>query len=445
MKKLLLLSCLAAAAPCFAGVETATYDAYDGFTCTPLYNISRNVDQQEFLATPMAEYTNKTRSMVARDGKLYIAESRTMTVNDESNDFAHLIVIDQLTGKIEGRVQLTLNGEPISGLLCAQQIGLDDFGNIWLMPLVGSSEGSPYKIYHIKDVVSGETELVAQLTLPTSEAEAYGRHDFYDIVGDVTGKEAGTVMMSPVASGADLFVVGFSRDQGSDKWEPHMSGYYAGIMGDSYPAGQSTWNGAPMVRIVRDEDHSGSIFYIDAFVTAPALYNIDGTMLDSFAAAPEYAPKVGPNGVSEFSFGGKDFLIYTLCDYDLSPGSQIRIVEFGPDMGFEGMQLAWDVPKGGLGDVSDTGSRMMGICPVIVTDDNGKEGCYLSVYKCNNGLATYLIAEPGFEASAIDITTDKANGPVEFFDLQGRRIVNPVAGTMVIKRQGDETTKEIIR
>ena len=200
-----------------------------------------------------------------------------------------------------------------------------------------------------------------------------------------------------------------------------------------------------MVRIVRDEDHSGSIFYIDAFVTAPALYNIDGTMLDSFAAAPEYAPKVGPNGVSEFSFGGKDFLIYTLCDYDLAPGSQIRIVEFGPDMSFEGMQLAWDVPKGGLGDVSDTGSRMMGICPVIVTDDNGKEGCYLSVYKCNNGLATYLIAEPGFEASAIDITTDKANGPVEYFDLQGRRIVNPVAGTMVIKRQGDETTKEIIR
>lgn len=37
------------------------------------------------------------------------------------------------------------------------------------------------------------------------------------------------------------------------------------------------------------------------------------------------------------------------------------------------------------------------------------------------------------------------NAPVEYFDLQGRRINNPAAGTVVIRRQGSQVTKMIVK
>lgn len=45
-----------------------------------------------------------------------------------------------------------------------------------------------------------------------------------------------------------------------------------------------------------------------------------------------------------------------------------------------------------------------------------------------------------------DITVgDKANAPVEYYNLQGMRIAAPVEGQLVIKRQGSEVEKLIIR
>lgn len=449
MKKFLLLSALiAGTVPSFAIVENDTYEAYDGIECKNLYNFSLNYSKDEFAETPMAEFNNRTRSMVARDGKLYIGESRTMVVGEESTDVAHLIIIDQATGKIENRLQLTHNGNPITGLLCANQIGVDDFGNLWMIGLVGDSGTKPWTVYHIKDVVTGECDIVAELKVPDEEAEVFGRHDYYDLVGDVTGTQAGTVVMSPVANGTNTFVVGFEREQGSDVWGPHMEDYYSNYMSETYPADQATWNGAPMIRIIRDEEYSANLFYIDAFVTCPALYNVEGTLLDSFAFAQDLAPAIGPNGVMEFSFLDRDFMAYTLYDYDQPPlGSQVRVVELGPDQAFEGMKLAWDLPKGGLGETSDSGTRMMGICPSLLTDKNGKRGCMLSIFKCANGLTTYLLSEPGFEAGVNEIENDMDNSdaPVEYFDIQGRRLNDTVPGQLVIKKQGTAVSKMLVK
>lgn len=49
-------------------------------------------------------------------------------------------------------------------------------------------------------------------------------------------------------------------------------------------------------------------------------------------------------------------------------------------------------------------------------------------------------------AGISDITADvDANVPVQYFNLQGQRIVNPAAGQLVIKRQGSTVTKEIVK
>lgn len=458
MKKFLLpaaMFAMVASAPVYAGVETTKYDTVDGIECTNLYNISRNLDGElgtaEFNAAPFAEFGNKTRSMALKDGKLYIAHSRTMVEGEDSNDYAHLIVYDQLTGKFLYQVQLTVDGAPLKGLLCANQIGFDDFGNLWLIGLCGDTSKTPWRIYHVKDLVNGQTELVAELMLSEDEIDAKGRHDYYDLVGDVTGKESNTIVMSPVASGDKCYVVGYNREQGTDQWNPHMSGgeYYSLEAAETYPADKTSWNGAPMVRIIRDEEHSGELYYVDSFETYPALYNTEGAMVDGFINSDaEMLPKANANGVMEFSLAGIDYLVYTKQDYDGAPGTQVRVAKMGDGMSFDGLAVSWDLPANGLGTLTDSGSRMMGICPSVVTDDAGKQACYLSIYKCNGGLATYRINEPGYKNGVDAIQADNTdnNAPVEMFNLNGVRVDAAAAAPgLYITRQGTAVSKVVIK
>lgn len=48
-------------------------------------------------------------------------------------------------------------------------------------------------------------------------------------------------------------------------------------------------------------------------------------------------------------------------------------------------------------------------------------------------------------AGVQSITVDNENAPVQYFNMQGMRISNPMPGQMVIKRQGDKATKLIIK
>lgn len=457
MKKTLLLAGAAAVALTgMAGVEKTVYPDMDGLSCTNLWNVSRTLDNNEFNASEFAQFNNKTRSTAVMGDVLLVAQSKTMVEGENSNDYATLMHYDLYTGKYLKSVQLSVNGTPISGLLCANQIGVDDAGNLWMVGLTGDSNKTPFKIYHVLDINTGETELAATIEVPEDEKNTTARrHDYYDLVGDVTGKTMNAVFMTPVANDDQCSIIGFAREQGSDQWTPHMdAGEYAvGICMDTYPAGQTTWNGAPMLRIVRDEDNSASTFYVDAFVTPPTLYDNSSAMIDNFGSvAGELVPTNGANGCTEFELGGDTFLVYALRDYDGAPGSQVSVTKFGDDLSFESMKGMWVLPQDGFGTITDTGSRMFGMNPVKRIDSNGNEAIYLALAKCNGGMAAYRIAQPGFDASQFeagvnDIVADDttANATVEYFNLLGESVANPAAGQLVIKRQGNTVEKMIVR
>lgn len=50
----------------------------------------------------------------------------------------------------------------------------------------------------------------------------------------------------------------------------------------------------------------------------------------------------------------------------------------------------------------------------------------------------------GYNAEVADICVDE-NAPVEYFNLQGQRVINPAKGQIVIKRQGGATVKELVK
>ena len=55
----------------------------------------------------------------------------------------------------------------------------------------------------------------------------------------------------------------------------------------------------------------------------------------------------------------------------------------------------------------------------------------------------YVLIGP--KATGVDsIEADYSNAPVEYFDLMGRRVLNPSKGQIVIERQGSKTVKKVI-
>lgn len=456
MKKLLLPAlAVAMAMPAMAAVETTPYEVKAGLKCTSLYNVSRATSIDEFNADEFSKFKDKIRSIVSYKDYLVMAYSKKIAVaEDKTDDVAHLLLYNMKTGKFVKEVQLSVDGKFIQGTLCANSIGVDDFGHLWLCPLVFDSMKTPMSVYVIDDVETGATHLEASLVIPDEdkvEGVAF-RHDFYDIVGDVTGKEGPSVFMTAPAKGGGTHVVGFRREQGASTWGAHMSdyGYVVQKYDDVFPAGTADWAGATMVHIVRDEEHSGSLFYVDAMSTHPILYNTSGTMMDNFSAAPDAAPtKVEGNGVYELTLNGTTYMIASDREYGTEPGVQFRINKMGEGAAFEGSETLWLVPSNGLGTISDGGSRAMAIAVKVEKDTNGLEGAYVAVARANNGYAGYLIAPEAYVPNGMggvnDIVADDNNAPVQYYNLQGVRLDNPAKGQLVIKRQGATATKTLVK
>lgn len=460
MKKSLLFGTmlLAGVTSAMAVTDGVTYESHDGISCVNKWIDSRVDNIYGWNKLPFAELYAKARTAciatINGEEKIAVGFSKTITVDEKSNDYAHLVIINFFTGEAEKTLQLTCDGEAITGLLCANQVGCDEAGNVWIAGYVattfGESGASPLKIYKVDNFETGACTLAASLELPAEEADKTGRIDYCNIAGDITRATMPCVVMSSLnADGTHVY--GWRAEQGSDEWAGLFDDYVCNTIVDTYPEGQTMWGTAPTVTIVKDEEVSGSLFYVDGFTTCPTLYNTEGTIVESFASATDLAPKVGTNGVGEFSLGDVNFVVYSIGQYDVDPGCQIRVARLGDGMSFEGMQSYWDLPQGGLGQVSDGGTRYHAVDTKIYTDANGKQGAYLLTYKCNNGLGVYAVAEEGWQdpnaAGVNDAVVDQNNNArVEYFNLNGQAVkANNLTPGFYITRQGNKVEKVIVK
>ena len=468
MKKFLLLGAAVLGLSSMATanvVDGHTYaaDAETGITCKSKWIIDRVHTPEQFTSLGfVAEGGTRARSAVVdtENNKIYIGYSRTLVVDSTSNDYAHLEIFDLETGAFEGEVALTCDGAPITGLLCANQVGIDDAGNLWICGMYSDVSAKPAQIYVVEDIKTGACKNVGQWALPAEESNAGGRCDYWDVVGDITGETSNAVCMAAVGSttaGEKLCIYRWELAQGATEWvanEDDFAGYVSYMDGlETYPADQATWgSSSATTRIVAEEGHVGSMFYVDGFTTCPSLYLSSLSLAESFASATDLAPAVGCNGVNEFVLG-KDaqipFLVYAEAQYNTSPGCRINICQLGEGMTFEGMRKLWSVPETGLGETSDGGNRIHNIDVVVVEDEAGKQGAYILTYKCYNGIGLYCIAEDGFNDKFKDgdgvegIEIDEFEGEAEYFNLQGVKVANPENG-LFIKKAGNKASKVIM-
>lgn len=343
----------------------------------------------------------KARTAVMQDGIVYVARSEAKMVIPQPGDTIMAAMIyrfDAMTGEEMAPLDVTLNGEPYGVFLGANSIGKDNFGHVWLAPYT-SEKTAEVPLYQV-NTETGELTLVANL----NKGDVIARTDYVDLVGDITLEQAECNVMTPGSQVPTVYA--WHNDQGGDidTWDGFFSGDPYMDFTEFYPESQTQWGYAPACRFVLGEDeeyrYSGETFYIDGFTTVPVLYANDGTIIDGFGSLTQeemdadslLMPKVGTNGIGEFALGDRNFIVYSLAQYDAPNSCQVNICELGEGMAFSGMQRYWTFPADGQGQTSDSGLR---IHPITTdyTSEGGKEAVMVFEFKCMNGMGVYMVGE----------------------------------------------------
>lgn len=398
---LVMMACSSAiAAGLLLNHDPNSYETVNGISMRNLWLKDRfhygvnELDQFEWCNT-------KARTAVMQDGIVYVARSEAKMVIPQPGDTIMAAMIyrfDAMTGEEMAPLDVTLNGEPYGVFLGANSIGKDNFGHVWLAPYT-SEKTAEVPLYQV-NTETGELTLIANL----NKGDVIARTDYVDLVGDITLEQAECNVMTPGSQVPTVYA--WHNDQGGDidTWDGFFSGDPYMDFTEFYPESQTQWGYAPACRFVLGEDeeyrYSGETFYIDGFTTVPVLYANDGTIIDGFGSLTQeemdadslLMPKVGTNGIGEFALGDRNFIVYSLAQYDAPNSCQVNICELGEGMAFSGMQRYWTFPADGQGQTSDSGLRIHPITTDYTTE-GGKEAVMVFEFKCMNGMGVYMVGE----------------------------------------------------
>ena len=470
MKKALLIAAAAAmAVPAFAAQKDGcTYAAIDGYTFENLWINSVGTGQwHQYVTDGVFPTVEKITSGAALGDKIYIGSSADWGVDEAGSPMmvdgnGLLLVFDYNTGEYIKSLDLTIDGAPYAGTLCANNIGTDDFGHLYVAgtvftPMSDDGTATPFKIY----IINPETGAMTLAVAPEIDEIKSGRTDFVSVSGDLTREQAPLVVMAaPDQVSQSLVVYNWYYEKGSDEAVGNFSdGSIVAELEESYPE-QSNWGQCCKIFIVPDEDYSGALFYVDGNSTYPAIYDLEGGMTTSFADVVEpgekgsytFYPVAAPCGAVEFTLGDDAFLVYGFEEHTngeaYSERNRANLCRYGEIGDMSTLELVARFPENGL--MNDGignaygGRRLHTFCPVTKTDANGKEAVEILNIKPGNGMSLYRLAQEGYTAGIESATVvPDNNAPVEFFNLQGMRVENPENG-LFIRRQGSNVTKVIL-
>lgn len=412
MKKFLLSIAIGALAvsSMLAGTDGQVYEQVGDYKLVNDWIISRvHTGELEFNKLPFAN--NYARRATIFNGEVLISQTcspdYTVQINDTTAEMQCVIYRYSVKdGTYLGVTPLTLNGKAFSSnaqsSLMANNIGVDHFGHLWLCGY-SSEQNNQITVYTI-DITTGE--LTPAVTLEKGAIVA--RVDYIDVMGDITTEEEQCNIM---AAGANSEIIyRWHCDQGGE-WEPGFDGTDTYLIITQFPPGAkdaegntqevTSWGFAPFLKMCLGEDeetlYNGDLFYVDGFYSAPALYDVTGNLYDFFDTETidwSLHPEHGTNGITEFHLDGKNFMVYSIRQYQGDGhGCQANIVELDESLALSSMQKYWQIPADSLGHTSDSGIRIHCLEAINDVDEEGNEYVTILTYKCQNGFGIYRMGK----------------------------------------------------
>ena len=475
MKKFLLsASVLMLASTAFAATDGQTYEPKNGYTCENLWIFDRIHTPDEYAASTISVQNARTATT---DGEIvYVGLS---------SDVATIEKFSVATGEYLGSLALKLNGEAYAGTLAANQVGFDEYGNFYVASYSANSDGAGGLALYTCNLETGELTSVGELSFMS----CVGRVDYCDVVGDLTGVNAGATIMAATSAQDALNVFAWTRGQGESAWKgawPSTLPYQA--MTQTYPADQAGFSYGTVLKQIKDGSANGEMFmfYIDGFTTLPASYSSEGAMVESFADVkveqkdPDtgevivpgvVVPASGTNGIAEGRVGEQNMIVFSEGQYDGSHKCQAVVTLVDESLALSSMEQMWLVPADGLGQTTDQ-SRVHALNTIALEPDaNGKNAMLLVTFKCLNGMGVYRIAEEGYDPNAsvannvVSNATIRVNGDViavsevaesiEVYNVAGQKVAEvhnasevaaPANGLYIVKAvvNGAPVVKKVI-
>ncbi len=389
----LLIAMIATALSAVAVTDGQIYQPVNGLKITNQWMFDRVHSGTAYTSNDICNTRARTATM--DQGVIYVSRSEERAVIIGNDTLAQSVIhrFSAVDGRQLEDLPLTLDGAPYSKFLGVASIGKDSFHHIWVAPMTSNVQ-TTIPVYLV-DTETGELTLVVEM----DKGDAPQRTDYLDVMGDLTLEQAECNIMTVAGSTADPGFPTLYRmhaDQGGD-WEggfdgdPYMDVVYF------YPETKTGFSLAPVVKMIEGPDeesrYSGNLFYIDCFDTAPVIYALDGSVVESFEEVdPELVPQSAPNGCLEFHIDGRNFLVYAIADMNGNGhGCQANICELGDGSSLAGMTKYWQIPADSLGKVNDTGLRVHCFAVEYGTNSKGNEEVTLFTFKANNGMGVYKI------------------------------------------------------
>ena len=134
-----------------AATDGRSYETTNGIKCENVWIYATNYNKSDLTAIDFLN-TNKCRTAALHDGYVYVGNSTNydgiVGSDGKSVDCAGVEVFDAKTGAFVRKIKVTCDGEPVTGLLCANQVCFDSFGNLFVAGYVSSSTYG-YKVYAV--------------------------------------------------------------------------------------------------------------------------------------------------------------------------------------------------------------------------------------------------------------------------------------------------------
>ncbi len=361
------------------------------------------------------------RAMVALDGKVYVTYR---SENSKTADL-YLRVYDGETGEHLSDINLWGNGDAQIGYFPLNNVCKDSRGNVVIANMVLNASTSPVALHKV-NLATGELTKICEVNTTGSY-----RIDHASVEGDVT---SGTFTVFLPQSNGNTVTRYFFVDGELD----HS---YTSKIGSYYPSSVSVLGIAPRVWPINSFTaiaNGGSIH--------PTLYTFNGSASTLKSSVGKASSTIVPqsteaNGFTRFQYKGTTYMVYPWNTYDGDNGWQFALTRSDNDMSTGSLVTVF--PKKGLGFINST--TMSAPADAEVSADGNTATVY--VYATGNGLAAYRLAPKSTSTGIDNIENENiSDGPVEYFDLQGRRLsAKPSAPGLYIRRHGSSSSKILIR
>ncbi len=267
-----------------------------------------------------------------------------------------IIVYSALTGEKEKVVKVSDDiwnhgnddkGDPILRDNEANDIQVDAAGYVLRWRMSTNIGVSPAECWAVKL----EDRSVKNILSATVEG-LEGRFDYFGVYGDVVNGDG--YLLSATSNGDEIYgktvlrwrYVGGVLQPQDESDQIFITAYYpSSAVSNSY--------GTRVCPVNED------LFYMDAFSSFATLYNMDGTIADSFASIADEATRnaiqpmsAGNNGVAEFSLGGVNYAVYSISNQLDAIQTGLRLVSLNDAMEFSSMKLVYNLPPEGMGNIS---------------------------------------------------------------------------------------------